>query len=67
MEESNDNEDVHGDSPRKILSLEPTREPVHQSENFTKEPTLAPDSGTSPYSSATTREDKKGTYPQETS
>ena len=39
LEDSDEEEDDHGDSPRKLLSSDPTWETVHQSEKSTEEPT----------------------------
>ena len=60
LEDSDDKENGHGDSPSKPLSLELTREPVHSSEKYTEEPTSAPNTGNSQDPSAPTREDNKG-------
>ena len=60
LEESNDEEDGHGNSLSKPMSLESTQEPVCPNKKSTKEPTLAPDPGTSPEPSMPTREDNKG-------
>ena len=60
LEDSDDEENSHVDSPSKPLSLGLTREPVHSSEKYTKEPTLAPNTGNLPDPSAPMREDNKG-------
>ena len=60
MEDSENEEDGHSNSPRKILSSEPTREPVNPSEKSNEETTSAPDTGTSSEPSGPTREYNKG-------
>ena len=57
---SNNKEDGNGDSPRKYLYSETTRDTVHPSEIYIKEPTSAHSPGTSLEPSVPTREDNKG-------
>ena len=60
LEDSENKENIHGYSPSKPPTSDPTREPVNTSNIYTKEPTSEPNPGTSPDPSAHTRVDNKG-------